>query len=207
MYEDESRAPKLIVTLIVVTIILVLSLAGLGFWSWYNISQANKQLSEANSRVSELQAEKTKSETDEASEDAGASSGEYYVIKEWGVKFKPGKDLSDLYYYVRKDHTGKDSELHLATKSMLVATDEVNAQLGFGAIGTVVRGKKGQEFNNTTFDKIPNAIQVGDYYYSTVGPQSTFGDPEDKKYDSVNDLQEKQATALKEAIKTLQAAE
>ncbi len=74
MYEDESRAPKLIVTLIIATIILVLSLAGLGFWSWYNIGQANKQLSEANSRVSELQAEKTRLESDSTSEDEKSSN-------------------------------------------------------------------------------------------------------------------------------------
>lgn len=205
MNDDQptKHTPKLVY--ITIIILLVLSLAALGDWYWYKTRQLDKQVAEATSKIASVEADKAKLEADKkAAEDAASANKDFFVIKEWGVKFKPDK-LTDLTYAIRDNKF-----VYFSTSSIMTSdinTRKSDANTDCSPIGTSMagmsRGMKTDvmEPGTATYDKVPGAVKVGDYYYVVSHPQSTCSD--DKTTQGMVSAQYKQ---LAEAIKTLQAS-
>lgn len=186
----------------VVIVLLVLALGGLGYWYYYKTKQNNAELAAKQSQIADLQAGKDKLAADlkKAQDSATASSSsDYLVVKELNVKFKPGNDLPDMYYFVTKENN-----IAVATKSFLkLAADTGSKNCEFGSIGLIIRGKKGETMlgeGSGTYDSAKDAIKIGDYYYVLRGPQQQCSTNQ-----QMNDLAQNQVAALKSAFKTLQA--
>lgn len=137
---------------------------------------------------------------------AASDKSGFFVIKEFGVQFKPGDDLGDLTYVPISTNTILFSTRSLMAAAFLVK-QKSNSTSGNGAalcgpaddpIGSLVRGKAGEQVQGTTYDKIDGAKKVGEYYYSIQGPQSTCSP--DK---TTTDLETKQNQALKNIVDTI----
>lgn len=196
----------------VVIVLLVLALGGLGYWYYYKTQQLNTEMVAKAAIVSELQAKNDKLEAAakkavEANAENKADA-EYIVIKEWGVKFKPGKDLADVVYYT-VGNTAYLSTSSLMSSAQAVLKNDGSDKEGLNMacnpvadpIGMITRGKKGEKLLSGTYDSYPDAVKVGDYYYVYQGPQTACS--ADKK---TTDLATKQNQALKVSAKTITAS-
>ena len=191
----------------VVFVITLIVFAALGAWQYVRTSKVNSQLSAKEEQIQTKQKEITQltAERDKALNSLTTTAGalDYIAIPEWGVKFKPGTDLQDFLYLMDNGSVQPSTKslMQLAlTKKGTTANSAYDAICSPAAmpIGVIQRGKSGTQFQGTTYEKIPGALKVGDYYYIIVAPQAPCSG--DK---SVQDLQTKQTAALKEAIKSL----
>lgn len=206
--EPPKQTPKSVYITIIV--LLIVALAALGGWYWYKTRQLNQQLSDVTSKISSLQIDKDKLAADlkKAQESTTSSSDDgYIVIKEWNVKFKPGSELTDAVYYTA-GNVAYISTRSLMSTAQLALDKQNNQEMRQGSacnpanapLGLVMRGKKGEPVQNSTYDKYEGTIKIGDYYYIVNGPQSTCSVDT-----SASALETKQNQALKVSIKTLQA--
>ncbi len=199
----------------VVFIILLIGVGAYGFWSYGQSTKLQSQLSakteELNNKQKEL--DEIKADRDKAADSLiqASANNEYLVISEWGVKFKPGTDLKDVFYFSVTD-ANQDS-VFPTTRTLMSSAFAAQAAAGRrgeadastkygscgpGSIGILQRGKKDTAIYSTTFSQVQGAVKAGDYYYIVNGPQAAC--TEDK---TTADLSVKQVAALKEAIKTL----
>ncbi len=189
-------------------ILLVVVVGVVGYFGYTKYKQQNNQLAEKQSQIANLQADKAKLEADKkAAEEATSADNDYFVIKEWGVKFKSGS-LTDLAYAMKDNKYAYFSTNSIMSSDISSRRQDINS-VNCSPLGTsmaiLARGKKGESINGQpdpvfNYDQVKGAIKVGDYYYVISHAQAACS--EDKK---TQDMVEAQYKQLAEAIKTLQA--
>lgn len=187
----------------------------LGGWGYLRYARLQSQLSykvEAlNNKQKEL--DQTKADLATASKVVNQVTGASatVTISEWGVTFTPGADLVRFTYVMNKGQVVPST-----TSLMELAWTKATAQTAVGdylcspadyPLGYMARGKATdkvpvagnilfKDYADTKSNK--DVIQVGEYYYVVIGPQSSCST--DK---SVSDLVTKQTAALKAALQTM----
>lgn len=195
-------------TLLIIIVVLLIALGGLGYWYWYKTKQLNTDVSAKQSQIATLESEKAKLTAEATEESTSDKSSDYITIKEWGVKFKPGSELSDLVYYTNDDIAYLSTRsLMSSAKAALKPDYDITTHEGLtcnpvaNPIGIISRGKKDKQILGATYGEYEGAVKVGDYYYIFQGPQSSCS--ADK---ATTDLAIKQNQAVKVAIKTITVA-
>lgn len=192
----------------VIVVLLVLVLGGLGYWYWYKTKDLNQQITTNTAKIAALEADKTKLEEAKKVAEAKAKddSGSYVTIKEWNIQFKPVDKLSGVNYAIKGGSISYFSTTSLMSSALTTDKKPDSGSLcdvTEGAIGSIARGKKGEEFSvGQMFENVKDAKKIGDYYYVLVSPQSTCS--EDK---ATADLQTAQIKLLKESFVSIRAAE
>lgn len=192
---------------------VVVALAGGGVYAWQQstlgtkvseLQTENESLARAKNVAKEEAAKaaadlKTAQDAVSATTAATTASADFFEVKELGFKFKPGADLKDLVYFVSGDVA------YFSTKSLMASAYKVNkgcnpSNAPLGVVTKVKAGAVIPAYNAPTTDKIEtskDAVKVGSFYILKQGPTTTCSD--DK---TTNDLETKQSSALKEALKS-----
>ncbi len=173
----------------VLLVVLVLGLiGGVGYYVYQRQSKdsASETVAEVTSVSSAPKTEETKT--------SDPNEG-YFVVKEWGVKFKKDQFTQNPEYVIENDHT------------MYLTTSQYREKSGGGckadgSTGYVARGKAGYDYQKDyngaegvkTIDKYEvsytdettgetittKSRKAGDYYYIWVGPQAACYNSENK---------------------------
>ena len=155
---------------VVVIIILVVAILGLlGFIFWQNFMMPNSKTVEQPKLIQQEVKEESKSTVD-------LNEG-YFVLDDWGIKFKIPQGLTGIKYY----KVGNTYELttnrveDLGGDCREPAVDEVPGVIRLGGIG-----RQNEPINSEYLPKLNDGKPIGGYYYSYYAAQSTcaYSDPE-----------------------------
>lgn len=183
----------------VVTVIAAIGLAGFIGWRLYDANQ-NKQSSSTDSSSQTQQTnDGTQTQPSDQTNQTDPNQG-YVLIKEWGVRFKPVDGLSGVAYSIG-NIKGSNGTASFSTDELAKHGDSCSAsQTGMAPLGKLIR-TQGTKEDAATPVSTSYAVQIGDYYYQYMTPQSVCSD------DSAATALQSQTLALfKVAIKSLEAA-
>ena len=165
------RKPKGWMITSIILIIVVIAMAAFGYYKWKQYRTLTGQLG---AQISALQAQVAELESQlAATQSKSSNSSQYLKITQWGVELIPGSSLTDLQYSLKTNDMAQFQSATLNQKMNTNATS--TTACGAGSLGVISRGKAGQEFTSTTFDKATGAVKVGDYYYVYQQPGSGCG--------------------------------
>lgn len=201
---EPKKSSKIIKWILIVLLIIAIAVAG--YFGYTKYQQQSQEITQLQSQVKSLQEENAKLKAlAKASAQKAESADEFFVIKEWDVKFKPADKLTGLAYAIKEDMYSYFSTTSLMS-SALTADKPPNigsyCDVTGGAIGAISRGKKGEEYQaGQMYEDVKDAKKIGDYYYVVGSPQSTCSN--DK---ATADLQTAQIKLLKTSFASLESA-
>lgn len=139
-------------------ILVVLAIVGFtGYYVWHSQQQTSKALDVANDTAQSAAPKKTANST---------LAQKYLIIKEWGIKIPLSSDLRGAYY----TYNSESKAVYLSNDSYK-GTDCAADDVSLGAISRFTAADKDDE-GNTLLAYSPDAVKIGDYYYSYQHPQA-----------------------------------
>jgi cell division protein FtsL len=196
------------IVFIFIAVIFAVGMVGAAMYYNYQNTQLKKQVSSLQGQVDELQT--TNKNLEEAAQKvvAGttqvAQTSQFYDIKEFGVRFKKSADLLEPIGVVNTSLGTSGFSSQGLMNAAFVADSKVNSTSSCSPnnspLGGISRGKTGQTFQSTTFDKAQGAIKIGEFYYVLITPQSTCSQDT-----TAQAISTKQVAAFKTAFSTLEA--
>lgn len=162
---------------VILSIITIITLIAIGVYGFIVVRKFNKQISDQKDQINELNnkiKEKDEKISDlEKTQSSQAEQNDFFKITQFGVEFKLSSGLLDLKYILKDSNTVTFESPSLNEKMNKNATPA--EACGAGSLGFIIRGKAGQSVYSTTYDKLSDAIKIGDYYYVYQQPGSGCG--------------------------------
>lgn len=204
---NSSNGNRKIIIIAAIVLVIIGVLSTIGYLYSQN-AQLKKEISSLQSKNNELQ---SKNNTMEAAANQLAANTvqnsqnkNFFDITDFGVRFKTSADLADPVDVINTTlgTTGFSSQglMNAAFVANANPGTSTTCSPGDKPLGSIIRGKTGQAVQSTTFDKVPGAIKIGEFYYVLVAPQGTCSQDT-----TTQTLQTKQVAAFKTAFTTLEA--
>lgn len=186
---------------IAIAIIIAITLLGLVSWELYSnyFSKPNTKSNNQTSSQTNNPAQQTNptSQPTQPTQPVDPNAG-YFVIKEWGVRFKPVSGLDELQYVLWSN--GYNAVFTTQQLKTLDTRCNATESSGFSGIGGLSR------FSTTSTQPITNAsllTTINSYNYYYAGTQTPCPDPSNK---TALTLFGTENTELYTSLKSLEAA-
>ncbi len=192
----------------ILELLLIVLMAGIiggtGYYVWRSYNQTNNSLKAVASSTNQLIKRKTTSSTTATTVKpvATASTDQYLVIKEWGVRMKLSPELADAYYAFAPNET---TSAYLSTKSLVaVAPSCAPLATSIGAIYRQTEAEYQAASQASSGDNPPGNIKIGKYHYGFLGTQAGCFDSSNTAAQKIMNAQQPRAGFVT-AEKTLEA--